>query len=50
MVEKVGICIECSKTIYCIDGFLNGKLNDQSELFCFQCFDDSNISDSKIRD
>jgi len=50
MVEKVGICIECRKTIYCIDGFLNGELNDQTELICFQCFDPKNANDSNTKD
>jgi hypothetical protein len=45
MVEEVGVCTMCNKTVYCIDGFLNGMLNDQSELLCFHCFDENKISE-----
>ncbi|WP_264191537.1 hypothetical protein [Metabacillus litoralis] len=39
MVEKVGVCIKCKKTVYCIDGFLNGVVND-GMVNCFECLDD----------
>ncbi|MBM7605556.1 hypothetical protein JOC75_003579 [Metabacillus crassostreae] len=39
MVEKVGVCLKCNKTVYCIDGFLNGVVND-AQVYCFECLED----------
>ena len=35
--EKVGQCSICNKTIYCLDGFLDGVITDDKELLCFSC-------------
>ncbi|WP_269431568.1 hypothetical protein [Bacillus sp. SA1-12] len=37
MQEKVGKCSVCHKTIYCLDGFLNGVITDDKILYCFSC-------------
>jgi len=37
MMEYVGTCHQCNKDIYCCDGFLQGVLDDQGRLSCFEC-------------
>jgi hypothetical protein len=37
MKEQVGICAKCKKTIYCMDGFLNGIIDEENILYCFSC-------------
>lgn len=37
MQELVGKCAVCQKDVYCTDGFLNGIINDQKNLICFDC-------------
>jgi len=39
MTELVGICNECKKEVYCLDGFLNGVLTENKEIYCFNCHD-----------
>jgi hypothetical protein len=37
MKELVGPCKGCGKDIYCLEGFLNGVLTKEKEIFCFDC-------------
>lgn len=37
MRELVGTCHKCSKEVYCLDGFLNGFVDEHSRLTCFSC-------------
>ncbi|SFE32470.1 hypothetical protein [Alteribacillus iranensis] len=39
MKEKVGHCSRCGKEVFCLDGFLNGVLDEEKNLFCFECAD-----------
>ncbi|WP_180960286.1 hypothetical protein [Neobacillus cucumis] len=39
MKELVGVCSECGKEVYCLDGFLNGVHTPNKELYCFDCFE-----------
>ncbi|WP_431802621.1 hypothetical protein [Halobacillus andaensis] len=37
MVELVGTCAVCGKTIYCKDGFLDGVIDEDQLLRCYEC-------------
>jgi hypothetical protein len=37
MQEEVGRCIKCGKTIFCLDGFLNGVVGTNGQITCFSC-------------
>lgn len=37
MQEYVGVCRQCNKAIYCFDGFINGVVDEESRLTCFEC-------------
>ncbi|SUN42080.1 Uncharacterised protein [Staphylococcus saprophyticus] len=37
MKEYVGECNICHKTIYCLNGFLNG-VYQHNHLYCFYCY------------
>ncbi|MED3727563.1 hypothetical protein ABEY69_10425 [Priestia filamentosa] len=37
MKEPVGVCIECKRDIYCLDGFLDGIIIRNGQLICFPC-------------
>lgn len=37
MKEYVGKCEGCGKQIYCLDGFLDGNIQDDQTLLCFDC-------------
>lgn len=39
MKEYVGACVRCGVKIYCMDGFLNGTVAENGELYCFECHD-----------
>lgn len=39
MKEYVGACVRCGVNIYCMDGFLNGTVAENGELYCFECHD-----------
>ncbi|SDH37831.1 hypothetical protein [Alteribacillus bidgolensis] len=39
MKEKVGNCTVCGKEVFCLNGFLNGVLDNQKNLFCFLCIE-----------
>lgn len=39
MKELVGMCKNCNKDIFCLDGFFNGVLTEDKEIFCFECFE-----------
>lgn len=45
MREKVGTCTCCKKELYCLDGFLNGVITDNKELYCFECYQSSGEKD-----
>ncbi|WP_180316659.1 hypothetical protein [Shouchella shacheensis] len=36
MKEEVGVCTQCGKRLYCMDGFLNGVYKE-NRLYCFEC-------------
>ncbi|WP_281279548.1 hypothetical protein [Aquibacillus sediminis] len=38
MKEQVGSCSECGKSVYCLEGFLNGVI-EEGRLYCFTCAD-----------
>ncbi|WP_347550183.1 hypothetical protein ABFG93_01305 [Pseudalkalibacillus hwajinpoensis] len=51
MIEKVGLCVNCKKPIYCRDGFLDGIFTEDKTLYCFSCVEDhSGENKSVIRD
>lgn len=37
MKEHVGVCYKCGKDVYCLDGFLNGIVEDDGQLTCMVC-------------
>ncbi len=37
MEEFVGTCTYCGKDIYCKDGFLNGVLDEEQMVLCYDC-------------
>ncbi|MEC0372699.1 hypothetical protein [Paenibacillus chibensis] len=37
MQEWIGSCRSCGKTIYCENGFLNGTVQEDQTLECFEC-------------
>ncbi|UVI28940.1 hypothetical protein [Paenibacillus spongiae] len=37
MQELVGRCKQCGKDIYCNDGFINGVVQEDQTLLCFDC-------------
>jgi hypothetical protein len=37
MKEHVGVCHLCKKDVFCLDGFLNGLLDDEGRLICLEC-------------
>jgi hypothetical protein len=39
MREHVGVCHICTRDIYCLDGFLNGIIDDKGQLTCLECLD-----------
>ncbi|MUV37654.1 hypothetical protein JNUCC1_01460 [Lentibacillus sp. JNUCC-1] len=41
MEEEVGVCVSCGKTVYCRDGFLDGVVTENHELYCFECVDEN---------
>ncbi|MGG3469591.1 hypothetical protein ABES02_19170 [Neobacillus pocheonensis] len=41
MTELVGTCLACKKDIYCLDGFLNGVLTNEKEIYCFNCYENT---------
>jgi hypothetical protein len=45
MRELVGTCTCCEKEIYCLDGFLNGVITENKELYCFECYQSSEKKD-----
>jgi len=38
--EPVGHCSKCGTSIYCKDGFLDGVVNEDQTLVCFDCRDE----------
>jgi hypothetical protein len=43
MQELVGHCKECSKEIYCKDGFLEGIVLEDKSLVCLDCSNEKQI-------
>jgi hypothetical protein len=39
MRELVGACTCCNKDIFCLDGFFNGVITDEKEVYCFDCYE-----------
>ncbi|WLD94894.1 hypothetical protein [Alkalihalobacillus sp. AL-G] len=39
MKEYIGTCKECQKSIYCLDGFLNGIVLKDG-ILCFECHEE----------
>ena len=37
MEELVGICHQCGKNLYCLDGFFNGVKTEDQKTLCFDC-------------
>ncbi|WP_279326308.1 hypothetical protein [Bacillus litorisediminis] len=37
MKELIGPCTVCGKDIYCLDGFLNGVIQEDGTVVCFDC-------------
>ncbi|WP_198162713.1 hypothetical protein [Halobacillus mangrovi] len=46
MVEWVGTCSRCGRGIYCRDGFLDGVIEEDQSLVCFNCDQKEKISSS----
>lgn len=40
MKEYVGACSVCGREIHCHDGFLNGTVNDDQTVLCFDCYEE----------
>jgi hypothetical protein len=45
--ERVGSCTQCKKSIYCLDGFLDGVISENQKLYCFPCYERSEVEASK---
>ncbi|WP_270180944.1 hypothetical protein [Alkalihalobacillus sp. CinArs1] len=45
MNERVGTCTECGKELFCRDGFLDGVVGEDKELYCFDCAEDVSVRD-----
>ncbi|WP_240377664.1 hypothetical protein [Bacillus piscicola] len=45
MRELVGECAVCGKEVFCLDGFLNGVVDEEKKLLCFECTDEKKNSD-----
>ncbi|WP_169810196.1 hypothetical protein [Paenibacillus glacialis] len=43
MQEFVGHCKECSKEIYCYDGFISGIVLENQTVICFDCSEEDEI-------
>ena len=37
MKEHVGLCQVCKKDVYCMDGFLDGYVDEDGKLICTDC-------------
>jgi len=37
MKELVGECHTCGVNVYCLDGFLNGNMEENGQLTCSDC-------------
>jgi len=49
MKELVGQCRVCGKDVYCRDGFLDGVVQENSFVLCFECDSNSRIKDEGNR-
>lgn len=45
MQEFIGHCRSCGKVIYCENGFLNGTVQKDQTLECFECQEPQEDSD-----
>ncbi|MCT2536663.1 hypothetical protein NYQ66_12935 [Aquibacillus koreensis] len=39
MKEKAGKCVKCARIVYCLEGFLDGVVSEDKELYCFSCIE-----------
>ncbi|GGE07322.1 hypothetical protein GCM10011571_05730 [Marinithermofilum abyssi] len=37
MKELVGMCTGCGREVYCLNGFLNGVVDEEKRLWCTAC-------------
>lgn len=49
MQELVGQCSECGKPIYCKMGFLDGIVQDDKSILCFECLGDEGETSEEDR-
>jgi hypothetical protein len=42
-MEYIGVCKDCNKEIFCLDGFLNGVLTEEKDMYCFDCSEKKDI-------
>jgi hypothetical protein len=47
MKEYAGICSVCGRDIHCQDGFLNGIVNENKTMCCFDCHEELNKKPDK---
>ncbi|MEB3102009.1 hypothetical protein [Ferviditalea candida] len=48
-MELVGRCAQCQKEIFCRDGFLEGAVDEDKRLLCFDCLGNQPAKDSGQR-
>ncbi|MEC0243705.1 hypothetical protein P4H66_28255 [Paenibacillus dokdonensis] len=48
MQEYIGSCRSCGKAIYCENGFLNGTVQEDQTLECFECQEQQGDQDSEM--
>jgi len=39
MKERVGRCHSCQREVYCMMGFFQGVIENNGEIFCFDCYE-----------
>ncbi|WML47747.1 hypothetical protein RCG23_20750 [Neobacillus sp. PS3-34] len=37
MKELVGLCSQCGKEVFCLDGFFSGIVTEDKKILCFEC-------------
>ncbi|MBY6036344.1 hypothetical protein KUV80_06755 [Fictibacillus nanhaiensis] len=48
MLELVGICERCKKKLYCLDGFFQGEVAENGNLYCMSCMNSVNEMKKEI--
>jgi hypothetical protein len=46
MKEWIGTCKCCAKDLYCLDGFFNGIVTEEKEIYCFECME--KVEETKV--